>query len=157
MDKLLDEKEAAVLLNISVKTLQARRSKGGGPRFVKLGRSVRYAMSELKAYVSESQRTSTSDSGRSPAYQPSACVTQVTSFKKSWPTLHQAHPWRPLPVPSPLNSLACLHGDYMPPCAAGSARDSSCQINALPSPRRGVAADPPSVVAATQPWTPRTD
>ena len=63
MTQLLDEKQAAALLNVSVKTLQARRSRGGGPRFVKLGRSVRYAMADLEAFVLAAVRSSTSDRG----------------------------------------------------------------------------------------------
>lgn len=86
MSKLLDEKQAAALLNVSVKTLQAWRYRGNGPRFVKFGRSVRYALADLEAFVLERLRTSTSDSGRSSGYQPPAWVTVVTSHKKSWPS-----------------------------------------------------------------------
>ena len=69
MTQLMDEKQAAALLNVSVKTLQARRSRGGGPRFVKLGRSVRYAMADLEAFVLAAVRTSTSDPGVLPPRQ----------------------------------------------------------------------------------------
>jgi hypothetical protein len=49
MNKLLDEKQAAALLNVSVKSLQAWRCRGGGPKFVKIGkRLVRYACPTLK-------------------------------------------------------------------------------------------------------------
>ena len=41
-DPLLTEIEAAQLRKQSVRTLQAERLRGGGCRFVKLGRSVRY-------------------------------------------------------------------------------------------------------------------
>jgi predicted DNA-binding transcriptional regulator AlpA len=75
MQKLLDEKQAAALLNVSVKTLQARRTKGGGPKFAKLGRSVRYAMSDLKSFVLAALRTSTSDRGRTPVYSPRPGIT----------------------------------------------------------------------------------
>jgi hypothetical protein len=66
MNKLIDEKQAAALLNVSIKSLQAWRSRGGGPRFVKLGRLVRYAVSDLEDFVLAAQRTSTSDRGRGP-------------------------------------------------------------------------------------------
>jgi predicted DNA-binding transcriptional regulator AlpA len=66
MKELLTEQEAAKVLHISTKSLQGWRYRGGGPRFVKLGRSVRYAMSDLEEYVLAAQRTSTSDRGRSP-------------------------------------------------------------------------------------------
>jgi len=85
MNKLLDEKQAAAFLNVSVKSLQAWRYRGGGPKYVKLGRSVRYTMADLEAFVVASKRTSTSDTGRRPAYQLPACFTRVPSQKKSWP------------------------------------------------------------------------
>ena len=66
MKQLLDEKQAAALLNVSVKTLQGRRSRGDGPPFVKLGRSVRYAEADLEAFVLAAVRTSTSDPGAPP-------------------------------------------------------------------------------------------
>ena len=85
MPGLLNEKQAAAWLNVSVKTLQGWRYRGGGPKYVKLGRSVRYAMADLEAFVVASKRTSTSDTGRRPAYQLPACFTRVTSQRKSWP------------------------------------------------------------------------
>ncbi len=39
---LMDEADLAELLEISVRTLQKWRHEGGGPRYVKLGRMVRY-------------------------------------------------------------------------------------------------------------------
>jgi hypothetical protein len=69
MTQLLDEKQAAALLNVSVKTLQARRSTGGGPRFVKVGRCVRYRHEDLQAFVLAALRTSTSDPGAPPPSQ----------------------------------------------------------------------------------------
>jgi hypothetical protein len=41
-DASWDESQAAIFLGISVRTLQAWRVKGGGPPYVKIGRSVRY-------------------------------------------------------------------------------------------------------------------
>jgi hypothetical protein len=63
---LIDEKEAAALLHVSVKSLQVWRVRGGGPRFVKLGRCVRYAMADLDTFVQEALRRSTSDPGPVP-------------------------------------------------------------------------------------------
>ncbi len=40
--RLVDENEAADLLGLSKRTLQAWRVRGGGPPFLKLGRLVRY-------------------------------------------------------------------------------------------------------------------
>ncbi len=58
---LLNEDEAAVFLNVDVKTLQYWRWKGGGPRFVKLGRLVRYEISALDAYIDQNRKSHTSD------------------------------------------------------------------------------------------------
>jgi predicted DNA-binding transcriptional regulator AlpA len=46
-DRLLNEGEAAQLLTISARTLQAWRCAGEGPHFVKIGRAVRYWRSAL--------------------------------------------------------------------------------------------------------------
>lgn len=62
--RLLHEQEAAKFLSLSVRTLQAWRVRGGGPRFCKLGRSVRYRHDDLVAWVDEQSRASTSDFGR---------------------------------------------------------------------------------------------
>jgi excisionase family DNA binding protein len=48
---LLTEQQAAERLTVAVKTLQAWRVRGGGPKFVKLGRSVRYTEQDLEEYV----------------------------------------------------------------------------------------------------------
>ncbi|WP_025322238.1 helix-turn-helix transcriptional regulator [Deferrisoma camini] len=61
--KLMNEKEAAAYLGLSVRTLQAWRQKGIGPAWKKLGRAVRYALSDLDAFLEECTRASTSDAG----------------------------------------------------------------------------------------------
>ena len=53
LDQLYNEKETAKLLSMSVKTLQRYRYTGGGPIYVKLGKSVRYKESDIAKYVSE--------------------------------------------------------------------------------------------------------
>jgi hypothetical protein len=50
---LLTEQEAANILALQVKTLQAWRVRGGGPKFVKLGRCVRYLQTDLEQYLAE--------------------------------------------------------------------------------------------------------
>jgi hypothetical protein len=50
---LLTEQKAADILAIQVKTLQAWRVRGGGPKFVKLGRCVRYLQTDLEQYLAE--------------------------------------------------------------------------------------------------------
>lgn len=52
-DRLLKEVDAALILATSSKTLNDWRCKGKGPRFVKLGRSVRYRESDLNEYIKQ--------------------------------------------------------------------------------------------------------
>jgi excisionase family DNA binding protein len=50
-EALLREVQAADLLNLSVRTLQAWRTQGLGPAFVRAGRAIRYRRSDLLAWV----------------------------------------------------------------------------------------------------------
>lgn len=50
-EPLLTEIQAAELLNLSTRTLQAWRIKGGGPRFLKLGRAIRYRQADLNGWL----------------------------------------------------------------------------------------------------------
>lgn len=59
------EREAADFLGVSVKTVQAWRARGGGPKFAKFGRAVRYPLNELKRWAEEQMRCSTADQGAS--------------------------------------------------------------------------------------------
>jgi hypothetical protein len=60
---LLVEKDAALFLNLSVRTLQNWRVSGRGPCFVKIGRRVQYRLADLEEYVATCIRRSTSDHG----------------------------------------------------------------------------------------------
>ena len=51
LNPLLNEKEAAKLLNLSVKTLQRYRLYGGGPQFIKINKSVRYSVEQIEEYL----------------------------------------------------------------------------------------------------------
>lgn len=61
MDELLDQKSAAKLLRLSVRTLERHRLDGTGPRFCRLGRLIRYRQSDLREWIESSLHTSTSD------------------------------------------------------------------------------------------------
>lgn len=61
LEQLYNEKETAKLLSMSVKTLQRYRYTGGGPIYVKLGKSVRYKESDIAKYVSERTRYITTE------------------------------------------------------------------------------------------------
>jgi predicted DNA-binding transcriptional regulator AlpA len=51
IDRMMDQKELASMLGISVKTLEGWRWRKIGPRFIKLGRLARYRMSDVMAYI----------------------------------------------------------------------------------------------------------
>jgi excisionase family DNA binding protein len=53
----LTEKQAARLLSISHRTLQAWRRAGVGPSFIKLGRSVRYCREDLFGWANAHRRS----------------------------------------------------------------------------------------------------
>ncbi len=62
-DALLTEAQAGSFLNLSVRTLQAWRLRGGGPHYVKCGRAVRYRRRDLVEWIDANTTTSTSASG----------------------------------------------------------------------------------------------
>lgn len=61
MESLLNQKQAARVLGISVRTLERHRVAGTGPRWARLGRLVRYQQSDLTAWVDSNLRLSTSE------------------------------------------------------------------------------------------------
>lgn len=61
--RLIMEGEAADLLALSAKTLRNWRLSGYGPPHLKIGRLVRYRLSDLKAWLATCERASTSDRG----------------------------------------------------------------------------------------------
>ena len=60
---LLTEVQVGEVLNISIRTLQAWRLRGGGPRFVKISSMVRYRNDDLAAFIEARTVSSTSDPG----------------------------------------------------------------------------------------------
>ena len=64
MENLLNQKQAARVLGLSVRTLERHRVWGTGPRFVRLGRLIRYREYDLKEWVDRNSRSSTSEMAR---------------------------------------------------------------------------------------------
>ena len=63
-ESLIDEGEAAHFLGHSVCTLQGWRSRGGGPRYIRIsGRGVRYRRRDCKEWADSRLRTNNSDPG----------------------------------------------------------------------------------------------
>lgn len=61
---LHNQSDAAQILGVSTKTLEAMRQRGDGPVFRKIGRRVLYLESDLAAFVDARAYTSTSDFSR---------------------------------------------------------------------------------------------
>ncbi|MBO9355927.1 helix-turn-helix domain-containing protein [Bordetella petrii] len=59
--RYLTNSEAATHLRLSPRTLEKLRVLGGGPRFRKFGRRVRYALADLEAWADEHAYGMTSD------------------------------------------------------------------------------------------------
>ncbi len=59
-DALLDQKSMCNVLGITTKTAEAWRTRGFGPRFVKVGSLVRYRKSDIHAWVNSRAVKSTS-------------------------------------------------------------------------------------------------
>ncbi len=59
MDELLTPEQVAEWFKTTTKSLANDRYLGRGPRFVKLGRFVRYRLVDCQAYLDENQYTRT--------------------------------------------------------------------------------------------------
>jgi excisionase family DNA binding protein len=57
----LRTREAAALLGLQPTTLEAWRTRGGGPSFLKLGKAVRYRTSDLEKFIESRLRNNTSE------------------------------------------------------------------------------------------------
>ena len=53
--------KAAAVLGLAVPTLEKMRVRGSGPRYLKLGRSVRYRYEDLEAWLADRVVLSTSE------------------------------------------------------------------------------------------------
>lgn len=60
-DRLIDTTEAAKILYAKPQTLHVWRHQGKGPTYLKIGRLVRYRMSDLVAFMEKNTRHSTSE------------------------------------------------------------------------------------------------
>ena len=63
LHRALDAVEAADFISFTVGTLANWRLIGKGPRFIKIGRTVRYRVVDLLEWMEANTRTSTSDPG----------------------------------------------------------------------------------------------
>lgn len=63
VDRVLRPDETARRLNNSTSTLAKWRMTGDGPRFVKVGRAVRYRQSDIEDWLASRTVSSTAESG----------------------------------------------------------------------------------------------
>jgi excisionase family DNA binding protein len=66
-DGLLRTEEAAQLLGFSPRALEAWRCRGGSPRYLRAGRSIRYSRSDLHAWAESRVYSSTAEYDREEA------------------------------------------------------------------------------------------
>ncbi|MEN2980459.1 helix-turn-helix domain-containing protein [Tistrella bauzanensis] len=66
----LNTDQAAHYVGLSRRTLEKMRTAGGGPRFRKHGRYVRYHIDDLDEWSAEHVKTSTSEPDRRPPARP---------------------------------------------------------------------------------------
>jgi hypothetical protein len=59
--QLLNQSEAAKMLRLSARTMERLRVSGSGPLYVKCGRSVRYRVCDLEAWIAARVVGSTSE------------------------------------------------------------------------------------------------
>ncbi len=67
LDEAISTAEASGITGEPVPTLETKRVRGGGPVFLKLGKSVRYTRRACFEYLAARRRTSTSDPGQAAA------------------------------------------------------------------------------------------
>ena len=61
MQPLLTQRQAAALLCLSERTLERFRVSGIGPKFVRMGKSIRYRLGDVEAWIERRTVGSTSE------------------------------------------------------------------------------------------------
>lgn len=69
-DRLLTSREAAALLCLSERTMERHRVAGTGPRYIQLGRSVRYRRHDLADHIERAACQSTSEAAQRQGQRP---------------------------------------------------------------------------------------
>ena len=58
---LMTTEQVAKILGLSARTLETLRLRGGGPEYIKLGRSVRYEHGDIENWIEARRTASTSE------------------------------------------------------------------------------------------------
>lgn len=53
MENMLNKRELAELLKVSVKTIDNWRSQGKGPKSIRIGRMIRFKQSEVELFIKQ--------------------------------------------------------------------------------------------------------
>lgn len=61
MTKLLTEKEVALMLGCTCAKLQKLRQQGRGLKFIRIGRHIRYQLSDIEEHLAKNTYSSTSE------------------------------------------------------------------------------------------------
>jgi predicted DNA-binding transcriptional regulator AlpA len=61
MQPLLTQRQASEMLAISERTIERLRVSGLGPKFVRCGRSIRYCLTDIEAFIASRTVGSTSE------------------------------------------------------------------------------------------------
>lgn len=51
VDVLVNEKKVSEITGLALSTLRNRRSQGRPPRYIKIGKSVRYALADIQDFI----------------------------------------------------------------------------------------------------------
>jgi predicted DNA-binding transcriptional regulator AlpA len=76
--------DAGTYCGLSASTLNKLRVFGGGPKYLKLGRTVVYDVTDLDAWLATKRRASTSDRGK--ASTPLVSGAMRDSSQPGWPS-----------------------------------------------------------------------
>ena len=63
-NELLNQSKVAKILGVTEKFLEARRCRGGGVPFIRVGRLVRYRRSDIEAWLESRRVSSTTEAGK---------------------------------------------------------------------------------------------
>ena len=120
-DTLLTVSGAAEFLQLSESWLNKARISGDGPRFIKMGRSVRYSLQALEEFKRAHARGSTSEYERRPGPGRPAGVNARTLGSRSFPG--------PAPVPQLFMGDASARSDPPRVEAVGSSETTGIKGN----------------------------
>ena len=92
VDQLLTERQAAVVLLVSVKTLQAWRVQGRNVPFVRIGRRIAYRVRDINDFIEKNRFASTSEADVARAKRHTTTDHHQASFGNEASPVFRPHP-----------------------------------------------------------------